>query len=114
MRVPVHHDVRAKDVDLTRLGAVLAVSYERQLQDFASLLLLENLGPRTLQSLALIAEVIHGTPTRFTDPARFSFALGGKDGTRSRCRSRPTTSRSPCCAAASMPRNLATPTRSTA
>ena len=43
-------------------------------------MLVENLGPRTLQSLALIAEVIHGTPTRFTDPARFSFALGGKDG----------------------------------
>ena len=79
MRLPAHHDVRAKDVDLKRLGAVLAVSYERQLQDFASLLLVENLGPRTLQSLALIAEVIHGTPTRFADPARFSFALGGKD-----------------------------------
>ena len=79
MRLPAHHDVRAKDVDLKRLGAVLAVSYERQLQDFASLLLVENLGPRTLQSLALIAEVIHGTPTRFTDPARFSFAHGGKD-----------------------------------
>ena len=79
MRMPVHHDVRAKDVDLKRLGAVLAVSYEQQLRDFASLLLVENLGPRTLQSLALIAEVIHGTPTRFTDPARFSFAHGGKD-----------------------------------
>ena len=79
MRLPAHHDVRAKDVDLKRLGAVLAVSYERKLQDFASLLLVENLGPRTLQSLALIAEVIHGTPTRFTDPARFSFAHGGKD-----------------------------------
>ena len=79
MRLPSHHDVRAKDVDLKRLGAVLAVSYERQLRDFASLLLVENLGPRTLQSLALIAEVVHGTPTRFRDPARFSFALGGKD-----------------------------------
>jgi len=79
MRLPAHHDVRAKDVDLKRLGAVLAVSYEKKLQDFASLLLVENLGPRTLQSLALIAEVIHGTPTRFTDPARFSFAHGGKD-----------------------------------
>jgi uncharacterized protein len=44
------------------------------------LLLLEKLGPRTLQSLALVAEVVHGTPTRFSDPARFSFALGGKDG----------------------------------
>ena len=79
MRMPVHHDVRAKDVDLTRLGAVLAVSHDQRLRDFASLLLLENVGPRTLQTLAMIAEVIHGTPTRFSDPARFSFALGGKD-----------------------------------
>src|SRR6202035_1637654 len=75
-----HHDVRAKDVDLKRLGAVLAVAYESELQDFASLLLLEKLGPRTLQSLALITEVVHGAPSRFSDPARFSFALGGKDG----------------------------------
>jgi len=79
MRLPAHHDVRAEDVDLKRLGAVLAVSHEQQLRDFASLLLVENLGPRTLQSLALIAEVIHGTPTRFNDPARFAFAHGGKD-----------------------------------
>ena len=59
---------------------MLATACEREFRDFASLLLLENLGPRTLQSLALIAEVVHGTPTRFSDPARFSFALGGKDG----------------------------------
>jgi uncharacterized protein len=78
--MPRYHDVRALDVDLKRLGAVLAVSYERQLRDFASLLLVENLGPRTLQTLALVAEVVHGTPSRFSDPARFSFALGGKDG----------------------------------
>ena len=78
--MPPHHDVRARNVDLKRLGAVLAVAYERDLRDFASLLLLENLGPRTLQSLALMAEVVHGTPTRFSDPARFSFAHGGKDG----------------------------------
>ena len=58
---------------------MLAVAYERELADFASLLLLENLGPRTLQSLALIAEIVHGCPTRFSDPARFSFALDGKD-----------------------------------
>ena len=78
--MPAHHDVRAEDVDLHRLGAVLAVAYERPLHDFAELLLVENLGPRTLQTLALVAEVVHGTPSRFTDPARFSFALGGKDG----------------------------------
>jgi hypothetical protein len=80
LQMPRHHDVRAHDIDLKRLGAVLAVAYERDLRDFASLLLLENLGPRTLQSLALVAEVVHGTPTRFRDPARFSFAHGGKDG----------------------------------
>jgi hypothetical protein len=78
--MPAHHDVRAADVNEKRLGAVLALAHERELRDFASLLLLEQLGPRTLQSLALIAEVIHGTPTRFDDPARFSFAHGGKDG----------------------------------
>jgi hypothetical protein len=80
LAMPGHHDVRAADVDLKRLGAVLAVAYERDLRDFASLLLLEKLGPRTLQSLALIAEVVHGAPVRFSDPARFSFAHGGKDG----------------------------------
>ncbi len=79
LSMPLHHDVRAENVDLKRLGAVLAVSYERQLRDFASLLLVENLGPRTLQTLALVAEVVHGAPSRFSDPARFSFALGGKD-----------------------------------
>jgi hypothetical protein len=78
--LPRHHEVRVNDVDLKRLGAILAVSYERRLRDFASLLLTENLGPRTLQTLALVAEVIHGAPSRFSDPARFSFALGGKDG----------------------------------
>jgi hypothetical protein len=79
LRLPVRHDVRATDIDLKRLGAVLAVAYERDLHDFAELLLLEKLGPRTLQSLALIAEVVHGAPSRFADPARFSFAHGGKD-----------------------------------
>jgi hypothetical protein len=78
--MPAHHDVRPKDVDLKRLGAVLAVAHQRELRDFASLLLVEQLGPRTLQSLALIAEVVHGAPSRFEDPARFSFAHGGKDG----------------------------------
>jgi uncharacterized protein len=77
---PRHHEVGASDVDLERLGAVLAVAHERDLRDFASLLLVERLGARTLQSLALVAEVVHGTATRFTDPARFSFAHGGKDG----------------------------------
>jgi hypothetical protein len=80
LAMPAHHDVRPTDVNAKRLGAVLALAHERELQDFASFLLLEQLGPRTLQSLSLIAEVVHGAPTRFEDPARFAFAHGGKDG----------------------------------
>jgi uncharacterized protein len=80
LELPAHHDVRREDVQARRLGAVLALAHERDLHDFAELLLVEQLGPRTLQSLALVAEVVHGTPTRFDDPARFSFAHGGKDG----------------------------------
>jgi hypothetical protein len=80
LRMPAHHEVQERNVDLKRLGAVLAVAYEKDLHDFAELLLLEKLGPRTLQSLALVAEVVHGAPSRFNDPARFAFAHGGKDG----------------------------------
>ncbi len=78
-KMPAHHEVLAEDVDLKRLGSVLATAYESAPADFESLLLTHGLGPRTLQSLALVSEVINGTPSRFTDPARFSFAHGGKD-----------------------------------
>jgi hypothetical protein len=80
LMLPSHHDVRLEDVNMKRLGAMLWLTHERQPKDFESLLLLEGMGPRTLQSLALVSEVIHGTPIRFEDPARFSFAHGGKDG----------------------------------
>ena len=80
LEMPPHHDVRQADVNARRLGAVLALAHEREVRDFASFLLLEQLGPRTLQSLALVAEVVHGAPARFADPARFAFAHGGKDG----------------------------------
>ncbi|WP_250253432.1 DUF763 domain-containing protein [Chryseobacterium sp. Marseille-Q3244] len=78
--LPAHHDVQASDVDLKRLGALLYITREQQPQNFEDLLMLEGVGPRTMQSLALVSEVIHGAPSRFTDPARFSFAHGGKDG----------------------------------
>lgn len=80
LKMPSHHDVRAEDVDLKRLGAVLATAYAQPPENFSSLLLTKGLGARTLQSLTLVSEVIYGTPSRFTDPARFSFAHGGKDG----------------------------------
>lgn len=78
--MPSHHDVRSSDVDLKRLGALLYVTRELQPDNFEDLLMLQGVGPRTMQSLALVSEVIHGAPSRFKDPARFSFAHGGKDG----------------------------------
>ncbi len=78
--MPTRHEVHAEDVDLKRLGGVLATAYESDPKDFESLLLTPGLGPRTLQSLTLVSEVINGTPSRFRDPARYSFAHGGKDG----------------------------------
>jgi len=78
--LPRHHEVKAKDVDLKRLGSILWLAQEKRPDNFEELLLLEGMGPRTLQSMALVSEVIYGTPSRFTDPARFSFAHGGKDG----------------------------------
>ncbi len=80
MKLPAHHDVRQTDVDLKRLGTVLVTAQENGIRDFESFLLTKGLGPRTLQSLTLVSEVIYGTPSRFKDPARFSFAHGGKDG----------------------------------
>lgn len=77
--MPSHHDVRSEDIDLRRLGTVLWLAHDTQPSNFEELLLLEGVGPRTMQSLALVSEVIHGTPSRFKDPARFSFAHGGKD-----------------------------------
>jgi uncharacterized protein len=80
LTMPMHKDIQAKDVDIKRLGSLLWLAQETEVQNFEELLLLKGLGPRTLQSLALVSEVIHGTPARFSDPARFSFAHGGKSG----------------------------------
>ena len=77
--MPAHHDVRAKDVFIRRLHGTLAAAAERGPVDFPELLLTPGVGARTLQSLAMVAEVIHGAPYRFQDPARFSLAHGGKD-----------------------------------
>jgi uncharacterized protein len=80
LSMPTHKDIQTKDVDIKRLGSILWLAQETEVQNFEDLLLLKGLGPRTLQSLALVSEVIHGTPSRFSDPARFAFAHGGKSG----------------------------------
>jgi hypothetical protein len=80
LTMPSHHDVRTENLDLRRLGAALQVAANQGPSNFPELLLTPNIGKRTLLALALVAEVVHGAPSRFTDPARFSFAHGGKDG----------------------------------
>jgi len=77
--MPAHHDVRPSDVIARRLRGTLAATAERGPEDFADLLLTPGVGARTVQSLAMVAEVVHGVPYRFADPARFSLAHGGKD-----------------------------------
>jgi hypothetical protein len=79
LQLPEHHEVTASDVLMRRLHGTLAAAAERGPQDFAELLLTPGVGARTVVALASVAEVIHGAPYRFTDPARFSFAQGGKD-----------------------------------
>jgi uncharacterized protein len=78
--MPAHHEVRPKDVLARRLHGTLAAAADRGPTDFAELLLVPGVGERTVRSLAMVAEVVHGAPCRFSDPARFSLAHGGKDG----------------------------------
>jgi uncharacterized protein len=77
--LPAHHDVRTEDISVRRLCGNLAAAADRGPTDFADLLLTPGVGARTVRALAMVAEVVHGAPYRFTDPARFSFAHGGKD-----------------------------------
>ena len=77
--MPSHHDVKPKDVMIRRLHGALAAAAEAGPDDFSDLLLVPGVGARTVRSLAMVAEVVHGAPCRFADPARFSLAHGGKD-----------------------------------
>ncbi|MER8805687.1 DUF763 domain-containing protein [Mesorhizobium australicum] len=77
--MPAHHDVRESDVVMHRLHGNMAAAAERGPADFAELLLVPGVGARTVRALALVAEVVHGAPCRFSDPGRFSLAHGGKD-----------------------------------
>jgi len=78
--LPDRHDVRKEDVNMARLASVLDLAYNRDIEKFEDLVELQGVGPKTLKALAMASEVIHGDATRFNDPARFAFAVGGKDG----------------------------------
>lgn len=77
--MPMRHEVREVDVNMRRLHGNLAAAAERGPKDFQELLLVPGVGARTVSALAMVAEVVHGAPSRFSDPARFSLAHGGKD-----------------------------------
>lgn len=80
LAMPAHHDVRSENVVTRRLHGALAAAAERGPADFPELLLIPGIGACTVRALAMVAEVVHGAPCRFSDPARFSLAHGGKDG----------------------------------
>jgi hypothetical protein len=80
LALPRRHEVTAADIDPGRIEKILLSTYERRPADFEELLALSGVGPKTIRALALIGEVIYGAPASFSDPARFSFAHGGKDG----------------------------------
>ncbi|MEZ4267938.1 MAG: DUF763 domain-containing protein [Myxococcota bacterium] len=80
LSLPAHHEVREEDVVTRRLWGNLAAAADAGPRDFADLLLTPGVGARTVEALALVAEVVYGAPSRFSDPARFSMAHGGKDG----------------------------------
>jgi hypothetical protein len=77
--MPARHDVRPEDIVARRLHGTLRAAVKCGPRDFAELLLVPGVGARTVRALAQVAEVVHGAPYRFSDPARFSFAHGGKD-----------------------------------
>lgn len=78
--MPNRHDVRQDDINTARLASVLDLAYNREIETFEDLVDMHGVGARTLKALAMASEVIHGDATRFEDPARFAFAVGGKDG----------------------------------
>lgn len=79
LTLPAHHDIQHADMDPKRLHRILLKTYERQPEDFATLLGMEGVGARTLRALSLLGELVYGAPVSITDPARFAFAHGGKD-----------------------------------
>jgi hypothetical protein len=80
LSLPRRHDVRSEDVAPEYLGKILLKTYERAPADFETLLGIPGVGAKTVRALALVSELVYGTPASTRDPARFAFAHGGKDG----------------------------------
>lgn len=80
LNLPSRHQINTSDLHPDSLSKIILSAYERQPQDFEQLLGLPGVGPKTIRALSLIAELVHGVEPSYRDPARYSFAHGGKDG----------------------------------
>jgi len=80
LAMPERHYIAAKDVDARRLDRIFRTLHESQPETFKDLVQVQGVGPRTIAALSLVSELVYDAPPSFKDPARFSFAHGGKDG----------------------------------
>jgi hypothetical protein len=80
LSLPAHHPITVSDIHPDSLSKILLSVYERQPEDFEKLLGLPGVGAKTLRALSLISELVYGVAPSYRDPARYSFAHGGKDG----------------------------------
>ena len=81
LTMPAHHEIRLEDLSGKYLMRILTKVHEEAPQNFERLLAIPGVGPKTIRALALVSEIIYGEKPSFRDPAKFSFAHGGKDGT---------------------------------
>jgi hypothetical protein len=80
LSLPERHYILREDIHPDRLYKIFASTYERHPGNFETLLSMKGVGGKTIRALSLISEVVYGKSPSFRDPARFSFAHGGKDG----------------------------------
>ena len=80
LSLPPRHHLLLQDIHPDKLDKSLLISYERQPKGFEQLVGLEGVGAKTIRALSLVSELVYGAPASFRDPARYSFAHGGKDG----------------------------------
>lgn len=78
--LPKRHEICVNDLHPDSLSKILVSTYERQPENFEQLLGLHGVGPKTIRALSLISELVHGVAPSYRDPARYTFAHGGKDG----------------------------------
>jgi hypothetical protein len=80
LEMPERHHLEPSDIHPDKLAKIFLKTYERQPQGFECLLGMEGVGAKTIRALALVSELVYGAKASVRDPARFSFAHGGKDG----------------------------------